>query len=363
MDALGLAIASVGATIVLVGLADAFLTVLPPDRDGRITAALNRAIWRAAVGLARVAPRARHRILGFAGPWMVISDVLLWMVLPILGYSLIIWPFLGSGFDVPPPLDADLWDAIYFSGVTFTTLGFGDITPVGRVWEILAIAEAITGFLVMSTSIAYIVAVFEGVDHRDALAMQVYSETDGTWSGAHLLARTLEEEGLEALRLRLGSWALIVRELHGRLYRFHGLALYVRTRGLDHGPERLLYALADVTLRAQVMTRSPTMRKLRPAADHVAHGVDHFASAFVRRHGSRAMRHAMDEPVPTAQDAERIRDLWRGAHARFSLDAPAKDPGEDAALLTLAARLRVFLVEVDRVTRWRAMAKDPRPEP
>lgn len=355
--------ATAGAFIVLMGLADAFLTILHPDRDGRLSAALNRGVWRLAVAAARLRPGSRQELLGMAGPSMVVADILLWMLLPILGYALMYWPFLSGGFETPPRLGTDFWDAFYFSGVTFTTLGFGDITPLTRIWELLSIAEAITGFLVMSTSIAYIVAVFEGVDQRDALALQVFSETAGTWDGARLLTRSLQEEDAQALRNRLERWASLVRELHGRLYRFHGLALYVRTHGLEHGPERMLYALADVALGAKVLACSPSMRLLRPASDHLALGFEHFAHAIVRRHGTREARRLMAHPEPTEEDARAVRDAWRDLATRLDLEPPPTPPEQDERLLRLAARLRVFLAESDRLTLWRTLRAGPAARP
>lgn len=350
-------VAAAGAFVVLIGIVDAFLTILHPDRDGRVSAALNRAIWRAAVTLARGrSPRQRQETLGFAGPLMVIGDVLLWMLLPIVGYALMVWPFMASDFDTGA-LRSDLWDAFYFSGVTFTTLGFGDITPLTPTWELLSIAEAVTGFLVMSTSIAYIVAVFEGVDQRDGVALKIYSETGGTWSGAEFIMRALEEEHTDALRGRIEDWAALVRDLHGRLYRFHGLALYLRTHGLDLGPERMLYALADVSLRCEVLARAPEMRRIRVAADHLAIGFEHFASALVRRYGDAETRAAMESPSPTEADVARVREAWEGAMRRFGLSRPEVDPVEDARLLALAARLRIFLGELDRLTRWRTLGE------
>lgn len=355
MAVFSIVIATAGVLLVLLGLGDAFLTILHPDRDGRYSSALNRGIWRGSVLLARIIPRKRREILGMAGPGMVVGNILLWMLAPITGFALLFWPFLAGGFDTPPSLGTDLWDAFYFSGVTFTTLGFGDITPVTRIWEILSIAEAITGFLVMSTSIAYIVAVFEGVDHRDALALQIYSETGGTWNGGEFVHRVLEDEDVESLRERLEVWANLIRELHGRLYRFHGLALYLRTHGLDRGPERMLYGLADVALRGKVLASAPRLRRLRPSADHLAFGLDHFATAMVRRHGTRASRAAIERVEPTEDDRRVVREAWAMAAARFGPEWPAIDEDNERELFLLTARLRIFLRELDRLTLWRTM--------
>ncbi|HWG90489.1 MAG TPA: potassium channel family protein [Candidatus Thermoplasmatota archaeon] len=347
-----------GIALVLLGLADAFLTILHPDWDGPVSTAANRLTWRAAVTTARAWPKARREALSLAGPFMVLSDVLLWITVPIVGYALIVWPFMDTAFDTPPGVERTFVDALYFSGVTFTSLGFGDITPTSPLWELLAVSEAVSGLLVMSAAIAYIVSVFEGVDQRDALALRVYSETGGTWDGNQLLQRSLEDEGLEVLRKRLEALAEMLRELHGRLYRFHGLAFYLRTRGLRHGPERMLYALTEVALSANLLARAPGLRPLRPAAEHFTFAFEHFASAVIRRHGTREARRLMRDPEPAPEDASALAAEWRALATQLRLQDPENPPYEDPALLVLTARKRIFLEQVDQFTCWKSLRDD-----
>ncbi len=47
--------------------------------------------------------------------------------------------------------------ALYFSTVTFSTLGYGDITP-SQDWRLLAALEGIDGFLLIGWSTAYLIA-------------------------------------------------------------------------------------------------------------------------------------------------------------------------------------------------------------
>ena len=51
----------------------------------------------------------------------------------------------------------DLETGLYFSTVTFSTLGFGDVLPP-KEWRLLSALEAINGFLVIGWSTAYLVA-------------------------------------------------------------------------------------------------------------------------------------------------------------------------------------------------------------
>jgi hypothetical protein len=52
------------------------------------------------------------------------------------------------------------FNAFYFSFVTLSTVGFGDITPVSKVARMLAAMEAITGLLYVAVLIARLVALY-----------------------------------------------------------------------------------------------------------------------------------------------------------------------------------------------------------
>lgn len=61
---------------------------------------------------------------------------------------------------------ATLEDAVYFSTVTFTTLGYGDIVIEGK-WRMLSACQAMTGLLVFGWSTALLFSVVERVwKHR-----------------------------------------------------------------------------------------------------------------------------------------------------------------------------------------------------
>lgn len=51
----------------------------------------------------------------------------------------------------------DFGSALYFSTVTFSTLGYGDIT-LAPAWRLLGALEAINGFILLGWSTAYLVA-------------------------------------------------------------------------------------------------------------------------------------------------------------------------------------------------------------
>jgi voltage-gated potassium channel len=69
-------------------------------------------------------------------------------------------------------------NALYYSFVTLTTMGYGDILPVSRVARMLAITEATTGLLYMSVLIARLVGMYSTVT-----PIQNKSDTDRSSSG------------------------------------------------------------------------------------------------------------------------------------------------------------------------------------
>jgi len=81
------------------------------------------------------------------------------MVTTVLGLFLIhtfeIWTWAYAYFGTQAI--ASFQDALYFSTVTFSTVGYGDII-VGPQWRLLASMEAIDGFLLIGWSIAYLVS-------------------------------------------------------------------------------------------------------------------------------------------------------------------------------------------------------------
>lgn len=75
--------------------------------------------------------------------------------------------------------DLTFWDNLYFSAVTITTLGYGDITPLNTYTRLFAMAEAILGVVLVGlflNSVSYsrqeqVKAKIDALEQRKALAM------------------------------------------------------------------------------------------------------------------------------------------------------------------------------------------------
>ena len=67
---------------------------------------------------------------------------------------------IDPGGHLSDPGIAVPFPTFYFSIVTITTLGYGDITPVGGAARTLASAEALTGQMFIAITLARLVAIF-----------------------------------------------------------------------------------------------------------------------------------------------------------------------------------------------------------
>ena len=89
--------------------------------------------------------------------------ILLGMCWSIIYMYLVWWrpdSFAGAVIDTPD--NPVFWDMIYFSFVTLTTLGYGDITPAAPVARALAYTEAIVGQLFIAILIGTLVGNIAG---------------------------------------------------------------------------------------------------------------------------------------------------------------------------------------------------------
>lgn len=129
------------ALVVLVTAASVALAVLV-HYEG--LARLNR--W-----LVRVHAQRRRKVL------VGVYGVILLHVVEIWLFGLALWllllmPHTGSLDTVAP---VTFLDAVYLSAETFTTVGYGDLAPLGAI-RFLAGTEALTGFILITWSASFL---------------------------------------------------------------------------------------------------------------------------------------------------------------------------------------------------------------
>src|SRR5829696_3433739 len=111
---------------------DIYATVLHSSaRYGPVGESLNRSVWRVARAAAfRLSRVNRHRLLNMVGPLLLPLLIVLYIVLLVLAFALVYYPHVPRGFTFGVENAERGWvDAVYFSGVTLTTVGYGDVMP------------------------------------------------------------------------------------------------------------------------------------------------------------------------------------------------------------------------------------------
>jgi Ion channel len=100
-------------------------------------------------GLARMSGRRRLKVL-----YAIISLLMLHMA-EIWVFGLALWLLLLSpASGTLGPGAVHMLDYIYFSAITFTTVGFGDLVPHGPI-RFLSGMEALTGFVLIAWSASF----------------------------------------------------------------------------------------------------------------------------------------------------------------------------------------------------------------
>lgn len=179
----------VGAAVVAITLRDVLKELFRPGGSGSLSKQLQTVVWHAYRRLSRDKP-AR---LVMAGPIALVGVMVMWTVLLALGWALIFWPYLPGAFRFSVPLhpshQASFGDALYFSLVALTTLGYGDITPTRLLLRYLVTLEAGLGAGLVTAGISWTLSLYPVLSRRRALAQRVL-----------LLRRSEERTGFDLLK-------------------------------------------------------------------------------------------------------------------------------------------------------------------
>lgn len=103
------------------------------------------------------------------------------------------FPWLPDGFapdtGVPPP--SGFGDVLHFSGVSFFTIGYGDLAPVRPVPRFLGVLEGGSGFALATLAISYFASVAGAYSAQRPLALTLHAQADDGADAARLVASHL----------------------------------------------------------------------------------------------------------------------------------------------------------------------------
>lgn len=345
MDPLAAIVVATGVALMLGALADAAVTVLHPDSEGPAARLVQTGVWRLLRGRGRRAQAA-------AGPTMLLCTFLSWLLAFIVGYALVVWPFLGASFRSEPEIvPLDFTDALYHSGITVTVLGYGDLTALSWPMQFMAVAASAGGFVLLTAIATYMIQLVGGISPRVRFALHAGDETHGSYDGVQLVLDRLAADSVAALDGELQRWATMVRDADEGLHRQPLVGLFYRSADPVRDPEPAMAVSLELSIAAQVLAEDTRYAHLRSRARSLGSAVDRLIDSVSVQHLSRHVRAALAAPPDDA-----ARRTTEGVVARFEASAAVQVSGEGdpdrGPVIRAVYRRRVFLEAMHELTRW-----------
>lgn len=195
--------------LIIAILQDAFEAIILPRRVSqrfRLSRQFYTSTWLLWSWGARKmrAGNRREFYLGYFGPLSLIVLLLLWAVLLILSFTLLQWGMV-SLLNVPAK-QVTFGTYLYMSGVTFTTLGFGDVVPLTGMGRLVSVLEAGTGFAFLALIIGYIPIIYQSFSRRESHISLLDARAGSPPSATELLRRQYRDQRSEDFVQFLQGW-------------------------------------------------------------------------------------------------------------------------------------------------------------
>ncbi len=234
-------LALLAAGLILLVLQDAFEVMLLPRRVARRFRAA-RLYFRVVWGVWKRCSQAfrgarREHFLSVFGPLSMVLLFTLWALCLILGFGTLSWTLQAH-----VPHASPLADQIYMSGVTFFTLGYGDVVPHSHLARALSVSEAGLGFGFLALVIGYLPVLYQLFSRREAHVIQLDVRAGTPPTACTLLTRHSEPDGLLKLDELLREWEVWGSELL-ESHLSYPMLVYYRSQ---HDSQSWLAALAAV---------------------------------------------------------------------------------------------------------------------
>ena len=204
-----------GLFLALLIIWEGFETIILPrsvTRQFRVTRAFYLAIWPFSAWIARHIPDSRRQLyLSYFGPLSLPLLLVFWAQILILAFAMVQWS-LPFGLDRVPGMNR-FETALYQSGVTFFTLGYGDVTPHTRITRLVSVTEAGVGFGFLAVVIGYLPVLYQAFSKREAIISLLDARASSPPSATEMLKRHSEGRHMIGLAELLADWEIWSSEL------------------------------------------------------------------------------------------------------------------------------------------------------
>ena len=153
----------------------------------------------------------REALLATYAPVSVLLLLVAWVTQQVVGFGLVWWGLGGvDGLE-------GLGDAIYYSGVVYFTLGFGEMVPADLVPRFGSLVEALLGVLTLALVVGYLPSLYAAYSERERKLMTLDDGTEHRITPTNLLlSRSPTGDVDDVLRFFEGweDWVAGVIETH-----------------------------------------------------------------------------------------------------------------------------------------------------
>lgn len=260
---------ALGAALVLGTLREVFHTLFHPSGQGRPTMGIFRAVWMLT---GRLGARARS----LSGPLSMALVIALWIGVLVVGWALIYWPSMPDSFiyssTLEPTAEDDFLDALYYAGVTQSTLGYGTIAPEQGIFRILAPLQAALGFGLFTLVVTWVLSVYPALQRQRSAA-----------SLAHSL-RLAHERSVPASNMHPATLARQMEQISQVLNDVRVDFQQYPSTFYFAAPARTLSLAAALPFAVALAQHDGYTDQTRPAAAQLAASLELFATAIGEQH-------------------------------------------------------------------------------
>lgn len=269
-----------GLLLLLLVVYDVYATILHARaRGGPVSETLNRGVWHIARRIAfRLTRQRRHRFLNAIGPLLLPALIILSILLLVTGFALIYYPHMPHEFVTATGAEASRWfESLYLSGVTLTTVGYGDITPRTTAMRAVALVEGASGFALISLAVTYLISVYRALEFKRAVALSFYHQAEEGADVAGFIAHHFVEGRFYGFDAALRAATRDIQELleshieHPVIFYFHPVEVHKsmpRILFLELETCAVVHSCLDEETYPQIV-HHPEVRTLEASSRHV----------------------------------------------------------------------------------------------
>jgi hypothetical protein len=264
--------------------------------------------WLFGLQRARTDYRARDKRLALYAPIALLSLPVVWLVLVLAGFTLIFWA------------GGQTWETAFLeSGSSLLTLGFR--TPPHAWSAALVFTEAVLGLGLMALQISYLPSIYGSYSRREAMVTSLETLAGTPPSGAELLIRFADIQGLEQLQGFWPEWTRWFAELEETHSSSPSLVFFRSPQ-----PDRSWVTAAGAVLDAAALTISALDIPRQPAAELCIRA----GYLALRRIGDFFVMPYDPRPSPTDQISIRRAEFEAVCAHLAEVGAPLRTDGEQA---------------------------------